>query len=608
MTLRSRNVTSADTLTLNFSPPNGIVSTGSGLSPAGDVGVTNNSNAAGINSLNITWSSASAGTSVISTTQGDGTLAFPPQAGGLKVSYPNWVGYGAAGSAVTDTQIVTKTNLLNTYGFSTGDAIEAFAVILSDSDEHAPTEPVPAGSNVPYLSPTNSGTASATQTSKLVNTTPGNDFTNTVSIGDKVINQSTGNSATVDAIDSSTILSLSADIMSTGNQYIIQTRTMVLTIDELSNISLPTVNPRVGKTPAYIDFDILSLLSAAKGEPVTLEYTDAVPANSSNQGSQMSSFSTRIRTTFLDVSGGPFELDIRTSTQGSLAEDGNNAQSGPVTVVPRLHSVQVNQAGEQGVVYGLAYEANGWNLGDFGSSAGAPPPNLGTFEADIILTLQFNPYVYNNLTSPEPNPLRSALLSALRTSSNTGDTFTFENDEATIIEDYVAQPNRNFGQPNPTDVIYFANVSATGNTLHVVGAEPPTYAAGFIPGMEITSTAAGITIPANTVVTASAAYYDATADQWGIQITVNNTVTVTGPGTYQILSPNLGYINISLSDFGSAGGTLFPAPNSSNPFSFTLSTPAGIQQITYNGFEGERTSTALADYITQTITGTYPVY
>lgn len=606
----SRNVTSADTLTLRFSPPNGIVSSSNSSSPDGDVSVTNNTGAAGINFQNITWSSASAGTSVISQGANPINQVFPPQASGLKVSYPNWVGYGAAGSAVTDTQIVVKANLAANvpYGFSTGADITTFGVILSDSNEHAPTPPLPTGSNVPYFSPTNSGTASATQTSKLVNTTTGNDFSNTVVIGDKVINQSTGNSATVTAIDNSTTLSLSADIMSTGNQYIIQTREMTLNLDELSNISLPTVNPRVGKTPAYIDFDILSLLSAGKGEPVTLEYTDAVPANSSNQGSQMSSFSTRVRTNFLDVSGNDFEIDVETSSDGSLGEGGTNAQSGPVTVVPRLHSVQVNQAGEQGVIYGLAYEANNWNLGDFGiGQPGAPPPQLGGGEADIILTLQFNPYVYNNLTAPEPDPLRSATLSSIQTITDTGDTFTFDNGAVTFIEDYQAQPNRNLGQPDPTNVGYFADVLATGTILQIVGVEGP-FGAPLIPGMEISSTAPGITIPSNTVVTAATPYYEVSSGQWVNQITVNNTVTVTGSGTFKITSPNLGYINISLSDFGSAGGPQFPGPNPANPFSFSIDTPAGIQEITYNGFNGERTSTAPANYITRTISGTYPPY
>ena len=422
----SRNVTASDTLTLNFSAPNGITSVSTGESPNGDVAVTNSTQAATFDFQNFTWSSASAGTSVTSTLNTGNEIAFPAQASGLKVSYPNWVGYGAEGSAVTDTNIVAKSNLSVPYGFSTGDSLTQFAVTLVDSSElNPPAEPT--GSNVPYLSPTNSGTATATVADKLVNTTAGNDFTDgSVSLGDVVISGS-GGSATVTGINSATELSISEDIMTSGETYIIQTRSMSLTASELALISLPTVNPQSGKTPAYVEFDVLSLLSTAKGETVTLEYTDAVPAGASNQGSQMSSFFTRFRVTATDVSGEERSIDVRTYEQGPYAgtdsEDNYlNAQSGPVTVVPRLHAVAVTQGGEPGVVYGLAHADNSWNLGDFGFLEGFPQPDLS--DADITLTLQFNPYVYNNLTTPPPSPQYGALLSLIRTGSDTPDTFT----------------------------------------------------------------------------------------------------------------------------------------------------------------------------------------
>lgn len=81
------------------------------------------------------------------------------------------------------------------------------SVIASD------TIPIPA----PDL-PQETGTTTATTADKLVDV--GADFSN-VSVGDIVYNTTDSTSATVTAVDSTTILSLSADIMSSPEVYII---------------------------------------------------------------------------------------------------------------------------------------------------------------------------------------------------------------------------------------------------------------------------------------------------------------------------------------------------------------------------------------------------
>lgn len=62
-----------------------------------------------------------------------------------------------------------------------------------------------------------SGTTTATTANKLVDSTQ--NFTISVQIGDTVNNTSDGTTATISAIDSSTTLSLSSDIMTTGETY-----------------------------------------------------------------------------------------------------------------------------------------------------------------------------------------------------------------------------------------------------------------------------------------------------------------------------------------------------------------------------------------------------
>jgi len=84
---------------------------------------------------------------------------------------------------------------------------KALAVIASD------TIPIPSPNAVPL-----SGTTTATTTNKLVDV--GADFSNVV-VGDIVYNTTDNTVATVSEVETSTILLLSANIMASGEDYIV---------------------------------------------------------------------------------------------------------------------------------------------------------------------------------------------------------------------------------------------------------------------------------------------------------------------------------------------------------------------------------------------------
>lgn len=77
--------------------------------------------------------------------------------------------------------------------------------------------------SVPIANTVNSGTTTSTTANKLVQT--GQNFTTTITVGDVVRNTTDSTWATVTAIDSATTLSLSADIMASGETYVIYSPT-----------------------------------------------------------------------------------------------------------------------------------------------------------------------------------------------------------------------------------------------------------------------------------------------------------------------------------------------------------------------------------------------
>tara|TARA_R110002096_G_scaffold797_1_gene4437 strand:- start:616 stop:2178 length:1563 start_codon:yes stop_codon:yes gene_type:complete len=97
-----------------------------------------------------------------------------------------------------------------------------------------------------------SGTTTATTANKLVDSTQ--NFTTSVTSGDTVNNTSDGTTATISAVDNNTTLSLSSDVMTTGETYTIrQTATVEDTIPYLGfdgfGYFQEGVNPRTNTNP-----------------------------------------------------------------------------------------------------------------------------------------------------------------------------------------------------------------------------------------------------------------------------------------------------------------------------------------------------------------------
>jgi hypothetical protein len=83
-----------------------------------------------------------------------------------------------------------------------------------DANQNSPNLPSGGGE-------ADSGTTTATLANKLVDTTAGQNFLSTVTVGDKVINQVDRQTALVTNVDSNTVLSIDADIMLSGEAYTI---------------------------------------------------------------------------------------------------------------------------------------------------------------------------------------------------------------------------------------------------------------------------------------------------------------------------------------------------------------------------------------------------
>lgn len=77
--------------------------------------------------------------------------------------------------------------------------------------------------SLPMANTVDSGTTTSTTSNKLVQS--GQNFTTTVTVGDVVWNTTDGTWARVTAVDSATTLSLSADIMASGEDFIIYSGT-----------------------------------------------------------------------------------------------------------------------------------------------------------------------------------------------------------------------------------------------------------------------------------------------------------------------------------------------------------------------------------------------
>ena len=110
-----------------------------------------------------------------------------------------------------------------------------------------------------------SGTTTGTTSNKLVQS--GQNFTTTVGVNDVVINTTDTTTALVTAIDSATTLSLSADIMASGENYVIRKSEHALTWKDFYD-----VDTIVGYSPKYKQIIVLQDCSGGTNPMNTLIY------------------------------------------------------------------------------------------------------------------------------------------------------------------------------------------------------------------------------------------------------------------------------------------------------------------------------------------------
>jgi len=94
--------------------------------------------------------------------------------------------------------------------------------------------------SLPVATTEDSGTASATTADKLVEA--GQNFESTVTVGSIVYNTADDTSATVTAVDSDTTLSISANIMASGETYVILSASLsssnqLIAMDYIANVT-----------------------------------------------------------------------------------------------------------------------------------------------------------------------------------------------------------------------------------------------------------------------------------------------------------------------------------------------------------------------------------
>ncbi len=433
----NREILDNETIQIIFAATNGVTSVATGLMIAqGLTNVTNNSTvtASAPQFSNFTWSSVSAATSVTSVENG-GLNVFPAQASGLAVAFPNWVGYGSAGAAVTDTSIKINTAGFDT-GFTAGNALTSLACFLVNNSTAGAEGQGFQESGVPYFTGQPNGLVQGTNTlgsSIIANTNDADNGQYTLTsaqfstsgsgTGATILVKISGNTATGVSValtgtgyaindtitiptsviggTAAVVITLQADDISS-----LSSRTVSLTAEQLSLISLPAITGS-GKLSGLVEFDILSLLTTALGTTTTLQYTDAIPASnvtgSGQMGSQISSFFLRVAVNGVDDAGQPWaqEIDVRTSDENPYpirpGETPLGNLSGPITATPKITSMFLHQANNPSNVIGqVATAANNWDLGvitsnDWNSLGGA------TYDsAQLRAVFQANSYVYNN--------------------------------------------------------------------------------------------------------------------------------------------------------------------------------------------------------------------
>ena len=160
--------------------------------------------------------------------------------------------------------------------------------------------------SLPVATTEDSGTASATTADKLVEA--GQNFETTVTVGSTVYNTTDDTSATVTAVDSDTTLSISADIMASGETYVILSASLsssnqLIATDYIANVTASN-NVTAVITLGTLVNDVVTIDHAPNTNAVSLIQTSMLNAASNNSRPAPST----------SVEGGPNGLIINSVT------------------------------------------------------------------------------------------------------------------------------------------------------------------------------------------------------------------------------------------------------------------------------------------------------
>ena len=160
--------------------------------------------------------------------------------------------------------------------------------------------------SLPVATTEDSGTASATTADKLVEA--GQNFETTVTVGSTVYNTTDDTSATVTAVDSDTTLSISADIMASGETYVILSASLsssnqLIATDYIANVTATDAVTAVITLGTLVN-DVVTIDHAPNTNAVSLIQTSMLNAASNNSRPAPST----------SVEGGPNGLIINSVT------------------------------------------------------------------------------------------------------------------------------------------------------------------------------------------------------------------------------------------------------------------------------------------------------
>ena len=207
------------------------------------------------------------------------------------------------------------------------------------------------------------GTTSATTSNKLVDSTQ--NFTSTVQVGSFIKNTTDNTTASVTAIDSNTTLSLSSDIMASGENYIVYAKPFVVfELSELARDYMETEYNNYATDTIWIDADVTIFNSAGS----------IVQVNSQNTNTN----------TFLGIDGyGYFEdgTNPRTATTPMILQNNTDVyyydgQDIKIPVFSEAATITVSLTSGQGANINWEAANDFWQTNDSTWGSGSTPISI----------------------------------------------------------------------------------------------------------------------------------------------------------------------------------------------------------------------------------------